>query len=61
MTNTDFSCFTDASYLKDKNGKYCARYAIAYFIFKATEIAPLTFCLLKPNRLNYTPSHEFVP
>lgn len=38
----------DGSYLKDKNGKYCARYAIAYFPYEVIEIAPLHFGYFSP-------------
>ena len=38
--NADFSLFTDGSYLKGDNGKYCAEYAIAT-LFDVVEAASL--------------------
>lgn len=29
LRNSDFSCFTDGSFLKGNNSKYCSGYAIA--------------------------------
>ena len=51
LSNADFSQFTDGSYLKGNNGKYCARYAIATS-FEIVEAASLPK-LLWPKRLNY--------
>lgn len=32
MNNADFSCFSDGSYLKGNNCKYCAGYALLIFL-----------------------------
>ena len=45
LGNADFSWFTDGSYLKEDNDKYCAGYAIGT-PFDAVEETPLSMATL---------------
>ena len=55
LSNTDFSWFTDDSYLKDDVGKYCARFAISTPLMELKW--HLCLWLLQPNKPNYTHSN----
>ena len=58
LGNGDFSWFTDGSYLKGDNGKYCAGYAIAipFDVVEAALLPTATSAI----RLNFTLLHGLV-
>ena len=53
LGNTDFSWFTDVSYLKGDNGERCAEYAIA-IPFDVVEAASLPIAILTQQTELYT-------
>ena len=55
LSKTDFPWFTDGTYLKGDNGKYCAGYATAT-LFDVVEAASLPLATLAQQAKFYTPT-----